>query len=68
MNEGQYYLNVYLNTPLREVHLHQENVVSFKVSDSALREFYFGPIPGAVRPILLWNIEPINQESRDENI
>jgi lipopolysaccharide transport system ATP-binding protein len=60
MNEGIYFLDVYLNTPLREMHLHQESVVSFKVTDSAMRKYYFGPIPGAVRPDLLWNIEQIN--------
>jgi len=59
MNEGNYYLDVYLNTPLREVHLHQESVVSFKVIDSEVRDFYFEPIPGAVRPNLLWNTELI---------
>jgi hypothetical protein len=59
MNEGKYYLDVYLNTLLREVHLHQESVVSFKVIDSEVRDYYFEPIPGAVRPNLLWNTELI---------
>lgn len=59
MNDGKYHLDIILTTPMREVHLHQKSVVSFTVNDSALRKVYFGPIPGAVRPDLVWNTELI---------
>ncbi|MCF6245796.1 MAG: ABC transporter ATP-binding protein [Desulfobacula sp.] len=61
MKEGNFQLDIILTTPMREVHLHKKSVVSFKVNDSVLRAFYFGPIPGIVRPDLIWNTQIVSQ-------
>lgn len=64
MNDREYFADVYFTTPhTRQIHLHTENVVSFKVNDSE-RDANFGQIPGGVRPDLFWSTELINKETQ----
>jgi lipopolysaccharide transport system ATP-binding protein len=61
MNDIWYFVDVYFTTQdTREIHLHAENAVSFKVGDSK-RDSNYGQIPGGVRPNLLWNTEMTNE-------
>jgi lipopolysaccharide transport system ATP-binding protein len=64
MSEGIFSVDVAISTmdPVI-VHVHERGLILFNVSDTAdgdsARGTYAGPMPGAVRPMLLWETEPL---------
>lgn len=66
LNEGTYYINVYVTTrEIRKIHFEVEKALSFKIIDlmrpgGARGNIYTGPIKGIIRPLLKWEKEVIN--------
>jgi lipopolysaccharide transport system ATP-binding protein len=61
LNAGRYYLRVFVGKDSRYVIFHRENALVFEVHDSAERRGRsYGTIPGAVRPLLKWTTEMVD--------
>jgi len=66
LNDGVYSIGIALTSYESSVsiHFHERGVIMFNVRDPidgvASRAGYRGPMPGAVRPLLPWTLDPIN--------
>lgn len=64
--EGTFVVGVAVTTyvPVLTIHVHERDVVSFRVVDSmegnSARGDYAGPVPGIVRPILRWTTRAVD--------
>jgi lipopolysaccharide transport system ATP-binding protein len=57
LNTGAYYLNFMLVTDASKAMFMQKNVVAFEVGEGERKGNWYGRVPGAVRPKLLWSAE-----------
>jgi lipopolysaccharide transport system ATP-binding protein len=67
LNDGLYSVGLALSSfePSLEVHFNEQGALIFNIRDPLdgvlTRAGYRGPVPGAIRPLLKWSVEPLHK-------